>query len=200
MTTSRRHVALGGWIAALFVVGVVGTRYLQPRIMSPTLDELSRPYTPPQDPRQRGAPELLFVYLTSPTCQICADPRLPMALDSMKLRMMTLAMDRDIRFSAVGVAIDPIPLRGVRHLAALGVWDEVIAGRGWANTGAMRYIWQDYPGHPSVPQLVVLKRRMRAYPHPIWDVLAEDVVFRRIGVKSILAVTGELPRVLDLES
>ena len=184
-------IALFAVLAVVFIVGLSASRVLGPKLLfRSTVDDLEMPYTPLENAGMDGGSELLLVYLTSPTCQVCADPRLPEAVGRIKSETLEHSKVDGLNFSAVGVAVDMVPLRGVQHLAGLGSWDEVISGRGWLNTGVMRYVWHDFPGVPSVPQLVILKREIPANPHPIKNIVAEEVLLRWVGLDQILAESG----------
>ena len=59
-------------------------------------------------------------------------------------------------FSTVGVSLDWAVDEGVERLRNYYVFDEVIVGRNWLNTAAVSYMWRDYPGDRSIPQVVLL--------------------------------------------
>lgn len=64
-------------------------------------------------------------------------------------------------FVSLGVAVDPGADAGLRHLEGMGPFDEVTAGRGWANAHALRYVWEEWPGIAGTPQIVLIEREMR---------------------------------------
>lgn len=73
---------------------------------------------------------------------------------------------------------------GQQLLAQFGSIDELLLGRGWLNTGAIKYIWEDIRGFPAVPQIVVTTRsvvRGRTV-----EVSGEQSVLRKVGATQIV--------------
>ena len=65
-----------------------------------------------------------------------------------------------VRF--VGVSTDDDPAIGSVFLTSIMPFDEIVAGRGWVNTGTDRYVFRDSTPMLVIPQVLVFERRMRA--------------------------------------
>jgi hypothetical protein len=79
--------------------------------------------------------EFALVYLGSSNCMWSNRDELPAMIERLKLSFQAQATALGIGFTAIGVASDRIAADGVEHLGKFGNFDEVLAGRGWANTG-----------------------------------------------------------------
>jgi hypothetical protein len=102
--------------------------------------------------------EVVMVFLASSTCPGIHDASLREAL---RLARDSLAEEARLSgkgFVVVGVSLDWNLESGYRLLERFGPFDEVLIGRSWLNSGAVRYLWSDFPGIAAVPQLVVLER------------------------------------------
>lgn len=104
--------------------------------------------------------ELLLVYVGSSGCGWSNVGWLPEVVDSIKRGLQERANAAGYSFGSLGIAVDWSIPDGMRHLAKIGSFDEVAIGNSWQNTSALRYLWQDYPGDASTPQLVLTFRRM----------------------------------------
>jgi hypothetical protein len=87
-------------------------------------------------------------------------------------------------FTTIAVALDWDVDEGLAFLRNFGKFDEILVGRNWTNEGAIRYIWHDFPGRPSVPQVVVLVRSVDVGKRTL-SVVGERVLTRQIGVDEI---------------
>jgi hypothetical protein len=62
----------------------------------------------------------------------------------------------------VGVSTDDDPAIGSAFLTSIMPFDEIVAGRGWVNTGTDRYVFRDSTPKLVIPQVLVFERRVRA--------------------------------------
>lgn len=94
------------------------------------------------------------------------------------------------RLVTLGVSIDVDVEAGLRMLRRFGPFDEVAVGRGWLNLGAYRYIWNDFPGHAGVPQVLISERRAAGSPRV--ELSGERVLYRRAGGDALMHWADEI--------
>ena len=128
--------------------------------------------------------ELTLVYVGSSSCVWSNADELPAMIEHLKLDLQAQADTRGIGFSAVGIAGDRIAADGLDHLAGFGDFDEVMAGRSWANTGIAKYVYGDLPGHAATPQVIVLERTLRR-DGSMMKYVADSVLRRASGLLEI---------------
>ena len=68
-------------------------------------------------------------------------------------------------------------------LEEFGPFNEILVGRGWLNTGAVRYIWEDIRGAAAIPQVVVTTRGVVS--DRVIEVGGEELVVRKAGARQI---------------
>lgn len=130
-----------------------------------------------------GGPELVFLYIGSSTCAPSNAPSLALALEQLRQIVRAEAEGRGVGFATIGIARDRSAKAGIDHLSQFGTWDEVLSGRGWLNTGVIKYVYDDLPGEAATPQVIVLERSVRRTPTVAIE--HEAVVFRRVGLDEI---------------
>ena len=102
--------------------------------------------------------ELVLVYIGSSGCSWSNVPGLPAVVDGLKTTIQNRARRTGNAFATLGIARDAVAADGIAHLAKFGDFDEVISGRGWANTGVQKYIYGAMPGEGATPQVLVVPR------------------------------------------
>ena len=155
-----------------------------------------KPITLPIAPIKTGT-ELVMVFIASSTCTGAKDPELKNALERVRRGLKREAREKKQVFTSIGISLDWSIDAGVQMLDSFGPFDEIAVGRGWMNTGAVKFLWEDLPGEAAVPQLVVVERvvtKDRAI-----HVTGERVRYRKIGAPGIatwsrLAFPSPLPR------
>ena len=130
--------------------------------------------------------ELALVYIGSSSCSWSNIPELPGIVRNLKTTLHYRARDTGRAFAAVGIARDGIAADGVAHLAKFGGFDEVMSGRGWANTGIQKYIYGAMPGEGATPQVLVVVRSLD-YALGHISVVDERVLVRKVGSDDIVA-------------
>lgn len=136
----------------------------------------------------RDGRELLLIYFGSSSCAACDDPDLPTILDSIRIELESyMEGDSTIQLVTIGVAVDNRVADGLKHLADVGPFDEIVVGRGWFNEAARRFIFSDYPGRAGTPSLVLFTQdRSTVDPSRGPIVLAHGrVLDRRNGLREI---------------
>ena len=131
--------------------------------------------------------QLALVFIGSSKCAFSTNPELPRMIESAKSSVREAAMEAGRSFTALGIAKDWDVGAGVAHLATIGTFDEIMAGRSWMNEGVLKYVWQALPGKPSTPQVLVVER-MVAVPLAAGDrfkVSNESVITRKVGLGEI---------------
>ena len=115
----------------------------------------------PQDGVTTGKKqEIVLVYIGSSTCGWSNVPELPGVVEEIKRGVYSWAKKEELDFVAIGIARDISVRAGLRHLEKFGLFDEVVAGRSWANGGFQEYVYGEMSGPGVTPQVVVVLRRM----------------------------------------
>ena len=129
--------------------------------------------------------EVLMIYVGSSTCRWSNATELPGLVRKLKVDLQARVLESGYGFATLGISSDLSPVAGWRHLQAFGRFDEIVAGRGWLNTGLTRYVYGALPGQAATPQVILVQRRVtsergnRAITH-------ERVLLRRIGLDEIV--------------
>lgn len=129
-----------------------------PATAAPT-DSLVRGYTPGY--RLRTGNEILLVFVGGSFCRANRLPGFQQAIENAKLRVRDQAVARGRQFRAVAVSLDWKPGEALAFLEGFGEFDEVSVGSNWVNDSAVRYVWRELPGDPTVPQVVVVERHVQ---------------------------------------
>ncbi len=134
--------------------------------------------------------ELAIVFVGSSACAWSNRPELTKIVRNLKTTLAARAAAAGIGFAAVGVARDLVAERGIAHLEKFGRFDEVMSGRGWANTGIQKYLYDGMPGPGATPQILVVARSVE-YATGHVTVVDERVLVRIVGLKEITAWADE---------
>jgi hypothetical protein len=102
--------------------------------------------------------EIVLVFIGASFCNAHNRAGFPAVVEDAKVRVQAYARARNLRFRAVGVALDWRVADGLAFLARFGEFDEVASGSNWISDGATKYVWREIPGDADVPQLLVLRR------------------------------------------
>lgn len=105
-----------------------------------------------------GGEEVVVIYVGSSTCPYANSDWLVASVGNAMRTLSARANQEGVVFRAIGVALDRSPEEGLEHLRRIGRFDEVSAGMGWGNHLASEYIWEEVPGLPATPQILVLER------------------------------------------
>lgn len=174
-----RLLLTGGFLAGLF--GLIPRPVdLHVRWSVPVL----APETYLPEARVDSGPEIVFVFIGSSQCRWSTDPEAQQLVRKAKLAVRETAHQRGHGFAAIGIARDMIASDGIEHLDDFGNFDETLAGRGWMNTGVMKYIYGDLPGPAATPQIVVVKRHVRV-ENGQRSIVDERVLTRKAGLVEI---------------
>ena len=143
----------------------------------------------------KEGPETVLVFIGSSTCSGIYAPGLRGALKKVRTTLGRQALDQGTSFVSIGISTDwEVPL-GIRLLDRLGPFDEIVVGRKNLNTGALRYVWRDFPGPPIFPQLVILDREVLL--EPVYSVARERVRVRKAGARSIISWAKSLSAMIQ---
>lgn len=183
------------WIAgSVFTVGSVAGVALATAGLMPTVDiELAVPareareYRPGSVAATGTDDELVLVYLGSSSCGWSNLPEVSRAVRDAKILVAGRARNSGMRFSALGIALDVDASRGWAHLRKAGLFDEVAAGMGWANSGAEKYVFGSLAGPASTPQLLVVQRSLSTGPGGRPKAESERVLVRKTGSNAIVS-------------
>ena len=132
--------------------------------------------------------QIVLIYIGKSTCVWCRRPELIPAYAAIRTSLEQEAKIRGARLVTIGVAADRRAAPGLEHLEKLGEFDEVIAGNGWVNAAALKYVWGDAAGPAATPQLVALRRRV-VQPTPdsaaTYTIRDEEILARKVGLYEI---------------
>lgn len=138
----------------------------------------------PASPAPRSGRELVFIFIGSSVCAPSKAPGFDETIKKAANGLSRTAESRGMRFVRVGVALTATPEGGSRFLRDFGDFDEMLAGRGWMNQGAISFFWRDIVGTESVPQVLILARQVTVSPRGV-HVSADSVLIRVVGVDGI---------------
>lgn len=111
------------------------------------------------------------------------------AVLSLHQKLRAEAERQGLALEVVGVSVDWDVDDGIRFLRRYGPFDEMVVGGNWVNLAAIEYIWRDQPGTPTIPQIVVVRRRVDPGPSTI-GVGPDQVLGRFVGVEQIVEWAG----------
>ena len=182
------------WMAGtLFAVGSAAGVALATAGLMPAVDiELTVPareareYRPGSVRASGTGREILLVYLGSSSCGWSNLPEVARAVRDAKNLVAEQARNAGTGFSALGIALDGDASSGWEHLRNAGLFDEVAAGMGWANSGADKYVFGSLAGPASTPQLLVVERLLSTGPGARRIGESERVLVRKAGSNAIL--------------
>ena len=187
------------WIAGtVFAVGSVAGVALATAGLMPTVDiEVAVPareaqeYRPGSVATTGAEDEIVLVYLGSSSCGWSNLPEVARAVKDAKILVAGYARNAGMRFTALGIALDADASRGWSHLRKAGLFDEVAAGMGWANSGADKYVFGTLAGPASTPQLLVVQRSLSTGPGGRPKAESERVLVRKTGSNAIVSWVSE---------
>jgi hypothetical protein len=140
----------------------------------------------PRDRVVESHRQLELVFIASSTCHGLRVPGFKTGLDSVRQRLRRQAARDGAEFVSLGVAVDSSVESGERMLVEFGPFDQLVLGGGWSNVGAEHYLWRDIPGHPIVPQVIVLSRQVTILNDSI-TFGDERVQTRKAGANEVIA-------------
>lgn len=141
-------------------------------------------YTP--EARRDAGEELLFVVIGSSGCRWSNKPELVNLIRRARAAVRSEAKSRDAGFATLGVAQDNVPRLGIEHLERFGPFDEISVGRGWRNSGLLKYVYEEFPGPAATPQVLVVARDLIGEGGQ-WEIANERILVRLTGVAEIAA-------------
>ncbi len=189
MTDSRGKFVFYSVVFVLSIVVGVTVAVGAAPIRMPTISIVwhsERPGSSPSLIEPTGGPELVLLYIGSSTCVWCNAEELPGTLAELKDLVSKQANDAGYSFATMGIAKDSAVSQGLEHLQKVGGFDEVNTGRGWLNTGALRYVFMEHPGRSATPQVLVLRRTILPNTSTGFTVSGERVLIRKIGLNRII--------------
>lgn len=141
----------------------------------------------PAEPRPRPTgDELVVILVGSPACPAASDPHFPDRFEQIVAHLSERAGDHDVRLVTIGIGTGASPERSMEFLTSVGRFDEMMVGRGWLNSGALRYLWRDLPGKPSIPQIIVTHRSLDMGPFGASVVVGPEILLaRKVGLPEI---------------
>lgn len=135
--------------------------------------------------RERGGQLLEAVFIGATFCGALDKDGFREAVEQMKLLLAERAAAKGANFAVTGVALDWSVEDGVKFLHSFGEFDEIVAGRNWLNSAAVRYMWDAIPGDAVVPQVIVTQRSVTV-GREIISVGDERLLARKLGATEIM--------------
>lgn len=149
-----------------------------------------RPGEPTPPIAARNAPdgipqgELVVTLIGSLSCAGADNPELAKAFRAILNTLGEGSRAHGLALRSIGIALDQDPEDGDKFLRPFGSFSERLLGGGWSNTGAVRYVWMDLPGEPTIPQLTVSVRAI--VDEPRIYLTHESMLARLIGPEEII--------------
>lgn len=162
--------------ASLLIAGTMLTSHARSLAVSKSTSDLAR--------TSRSGDELVAVLLITPTCGAAQSESFKESLRQALAGFRTVARVHGYQPYVVGVALSSNSERTLEFISSLAVFDEVVVGRGWLSSGAVSYIWRDIPGVASVPQLLLLHRRVEVSADG-WFISPDSLLLRLTGAGDI---------------
>ena len=144
-----------------------------------TTGQVSRPA-----PAPRSGDEIMVVLLISETCPGAQDPEFRAGVRRAMAAVTDRALETGHRAVFVGVSLSSNTTSARRFIGDFAQFDEIVVGRGWLNSQAIRLFWRDSPGPAGVPQLVLMRRRIDVENGTI-QVGRDSLLMRLTGVDEI---------------
>lgn len=108
--------------------------------------------------------EVLVVLIGSADCNFSKDETTRRSFKRIVESERTkAASDQLVR--TLGVAVELDAERGLRALNDVGKFDEVLAGGGWQNLGALQFVVREMASPLVVPQVLILSRQVTKGTH-----------------------------------
>lgn len=106
-------------------------------------------------------PDLIALFVGAESCAFSTGPIVRSAAEALSTRVRQEAEERQLSSSLIGVSIDPSPTTGLAYLDDFGVFDEHIAGAGWALAPVVKHLADQIGGSVPTPQVLVFERDSR---------------------------------------
>lgn len=148
--------------------------------------------------------EMVMIYITNPTCGYCSDPEMIGVVKQIKQGLNKKAHSMGMGFMVIGISNNWKIENGYEHLKKFGDFDEVLIGNNWFGTGGIKYIFNEIPGTPAIPNLVITKRTYAGNMNSDSSFVArgvenETLVKRMFGIDGLKNFLSEgLPLPIDL--
>ncbi len=172
-------VAIGVFCSAI-VVGTVVYRRAHKAASVSSQTKLGRSRAPN---RLKDGTELITIWALDSACGFSRYPGLPPAIAAIDKKLREYARTNNRRIIRIGMSMDSDPDVAIQFLRRFGPFDEVIAGGNWLNTGVVTYLMRDNPGPFSIPQLIVLERRVEGGGRRVG---ADSLIMRKVGYRELL--------------
>jgi hypothetical protein len=140
-------------------------------------------------PRVLDGGQVVVVLLITESCSAARRDDFKRSLRTGLEMVRKNAQMRGYTTSLIGVALSANSSATRRFIAELAPFDQLIVGSGWLNSGAVNYVWRDFEGSPTVPQLVLLYRRVEVSQNEI-AVSPDSLLFRLAGADDIMRWTN----------
>lgn len=139
-----------------------------------------------------------LVYIGSSACSFSNNDKAHRMIKELKDYFRSFSSNQGYRFLSTGIAMDTDSKRGVDFLHKSGHYDEIISGANWLNLGANYYIWNNFPGYPDTPQIILFLTDVKIRPagRSIGNIEQNDVHIKRIigmnRIEELLLLTQKL--------
>jgi len=148
-------------VAILIIVGL-SVGHLARRKSPPIVDVRLTSEVPfnadPATGKRPSGPEVVMVFIGTPTCGFSTDPRLaPLvrkAVSSLRERVASVGLP----LVSVGVSSNWVPGEGWRFLERIMDFDEVVIGRNWLNSKVVELGWSFPNAAVGTPQIIVYRQ------------------------------------------
>jgi hypothetical protein len=137
----------------------------------------------------RTGDEVVVVYIGRASCSWCNRRGFAEQVGAIVDAVEHRASQSGLGFRTQGIALDRSISRGLRHLSKFGAFDEIAVGGSWTNEFAFRYFWNEIPGPPGTPTILVLRRSIQvpdsAVPVPLYSLDRREMLVRKVGLFEI---------------
>lgn len=125
--------------------------------------------------------QLVFVLVTSSSCRAATDTTLQRKIREVKQFVeQSAAVQDSIWVWSIGVSLDGSPAQAESLFEPFGSFNELLLGGGWIGTGAQEFIWTPGRTTPSIPEVIIGRRRVSRTPEQSL-ISGFEVITRLVG-------------------
>jgi hypothetical protein len=135
--------------------------------------------------------DVIAVLVVASGCAPSRSADLPIWFSEFRAQLDNWGAKRGVRVAYAGVSLDSTADMGLDFLKRFGALDEVSAGRGWVNSGALMYLVRDQRGDLATPQVIILEREVDVDGSNL--LVHEDHLIRRyVGTNAIRGASEDV--------
>lgn len=129
-----------------------------------------------------GGDYVRFVFIGSSHCGFSNDFENHNNILDLKETLKNHVRANNLKFISTGISVDMNAYQGFKYLEKTGPYDEILSGSSWFNIGVDRYVWDNFQGYPSTPQIVLIKSEFMV--EEFYGIKRSERVLKRVSGKN----------------